>query len=156
MVATGWILYQHYTAHTPTPLEYKWDLGPEECPGMESPEDIDSIYKIWYAQTAIALTAKWFWNTLQASLKTKFTWGVLLKVDLRQIVNNSPCRSDKWKEERTYQMCSSHYWPWLPARTTPHHPSLLMMGEIGQLGFTDRIKFLLFCVEILFWGELLV
>ena len=58
MVATGWILYQHYTAHTPTPLEYKWDLGPEECPGMASPEDIDSIYMICYAQTAIALTAK--------------------------------------------------------------------------------------------------
>ena len=49
MLATGWILYQHYTSHTPMPLEYKSALGPEECSGKPSPEDIDWIHLIWFA-----------------------------------------------------------------------------------------------------------
>ena len=150
MVATGWILYQHYTAHTPTPLEYKWDLGPEECPGMASPEDIDSIYKIWYAQTAIALTAKWFWNTLQASLKTKFTWGVLLKVDLSVQTDCEQFSLQIWQMEGRENV-SNVFKSLLTLIANPDHPPPSLASHDGEnrtTRFHPLIKFLLFCVEI--------
>ena len=103
MVATGWILYQHYTSHTPTPLEYKWALGPEECPGMASPEDIDLIHLILYAACNCSDSQLSDSEIHPSTVSEEIHLRILVEIS-GQNFNISPCRADKLRKRERIKL----------------------------------------------------